>query len=303
MQTRSDLGQYGQRKTVTPAKMTQRDMDSSAHRLARVPNKFTVPKTTKLEQPESYAISYFNNNPDVQLDKRSPLEKLDEINSKFESQELDDNDRFNLLVQRKSLTFLAYGENSIEFYEALHDLGSFYNKQNRPESALRHLTKAQQISKEIDLNDEGSLSLAIELAEAYLSSKANSKAENAKQLSNAEASLEPYIDTETDDKMLIYKRDLLISRIKARKGKYEEALEMYDRAVNSLENANDGKKTSTQAALYIEIGECAEMFNDIDTAVKMYNKSYDTFIDLNMIDSANHVKSKIPADYQGKSEE
>ncbi|OHT04045.1 hypothetical protein TRFO_28546 [Tritrichomonas foetus] len=296
-QTRSDLSRSSQRKTISTAKMTQRDMDSSAHRLARIPNKFTVPKAAKIEQPESYAISYFNNNPDVQLDKRSPIEKLEEINQRLDGEELDDNDRFNFLVQRKSLSFLAYGENSPECFEALRDLGNFYNRQNRPESALRHLSKAQQITRSIEVSDEDSLSLAIELSEAHLSSKATTKAENNKQLNNAESALNPYIEIEVEDKTLAYKRDLLLARIKARRNKYDDALKLYEKSIDSLDVANDGRKNAGTAALYLEIGECAENANDMKTSNKMYKKAYDTFIELNMTDSAKLVEGKIPPSY------
>lgn len=295
---KSDLNKTSQRKTITATKMKQRDVDGSSHRLSRIPNKFTVPKTAKIEQPESYAISYFNNNPDIPLDKRSPTEKLDEINLKITDTELDDNELFNLLVQRKSLTFLAFGENSQQYFEALRDLGHFYNRQSRPESALRHLLKAQQISNSVEINDEDCLSLSIELAEAYLSLKTTTKQENSKQLGNAESVLNPYIDVEVDDKFLAHKRDLLSARIKFRRNKYNEALSLYERAIESLNVANEGRKCSNTASLYLEIGRNAESSKDMKTASKMYKNAYDTFIELNMIDSAKAIEEKIPPNYE-----
>ena len=47
---KSDLNKTSQRKTITATKMKQRDVDGSSHRLSRIPNKFTVPKTAKIEQ-------------------------------------------------------------------------------------------------------------------------------------------------------------------------------------------------------------------------------------------------------------
>ncbi|KAK8892021.1 hypothetical protein M9Y10_029243 [Tritrichomonas musculus] len=292
----SDLNRSTQRKTITATKLKQKDLDGSSHRLSRIPNKFTVPKTAKIEQPESYAISYFNNNPDVPLDKRSPLEKLDEINSKINDDELDDNDLFNLLVQRKSLTFLAYGENSPQCFEALRELGHFYNRQNRPESALRHLLKAQQINSP-DITNEGRFSLSIELAEAYLAKKA-SKEENSKQLNNAEKVLSSCVDVDVEDKMLVYKRDLLLARIKSRRNKYNEALSLYEQAIDSLNDANDGRKCTNTASLYLEIGTFAESSKDMKTAGRMYKNAYDTFIELNMTDAAKIAEEKIPANYE-----
>lgn len=295
---KSDLNKTSQRKTITATKMKQRDVDGSSHRLSRIPNKFTVPKTAKIEQPESYAISYFNNNPDIPLDKRSPQEKLDEIQLKINDEEIDGNDLFNLLVQRKSLTFLAFGENSPQYFEALRDLGHFYNRQNRPESALRHLLKSQQISNSIEISDEDNLSLSIELAEAYLTMKTTNKAENSKQLSNAENVLNPYIDVDVEDKMLAHKKDLLLARIKSRRNKYNEALSLYEQAIESLNVANEGRKDENTARLYLEIGEFAESSKDIKTAAKMFKNAYDTFIELNMTEAAKIAEEKIPPNYE-----
>ena len=65
---------------VTVTRLNQREIDNACHRLSRVPQKFAAPKQ---EATESYAISFFNNNPDVPIDKRAPSEKLEEIDAKL----------------------------------------------------------------------------------------------------------------------------------------------------------------------------------------------------------------------------
>lgn len=278
-----------QASQASGTRLSQREIDNSCHRLSRVPQKFGPPKQ---ESNESYAVSFFNNNPEIPLDKRPPSEKLEEIDSKLTG-DLEDTERFNLLVQKKSLSFLAYGENSPESFHALCQLGEFYNQQNRPESALRHLARAQQISKTVEITDEEGLAMAVEVADAYLTSRANTRQESSKNLNAAESALRPYDDVKTDDKMVQYKRDLLTARIRGRRGKFSEALEKYEDAVKSLDRANDGETNSATAALYAEMGECAEAGRDRKQAKKMYKKAHQTFLDLDMAESARMIEPKL----------
>ena len=278
-----------QASQMSGTRLSQRELDNSCHRLSRVPQKFAPPKQ---ETQESFAVSYFNNNPEIPLDKRAPTEKLEEIDAKLTG-DLEDTERFNLLVQKKSLSFLAYGENSPESFHALCQLGEFYNQQNRPESALRHLARAQQISKTVEITDEEGLAMAVEVADAYLTSRANTRQESSKNLNAAEAALRPYDDVDTDDKMVKYKRDLLNARIKGRRGKFDDALDKYEDAVKSLDKANDGETNSATAALFAEMGECAEAGKDKKKAKKWYQKAYQTFLDLDMAESARMIEPKL----------
>jgi tetratricopeptide (TPR) repeat protein len=297
--SRPDSGRQSSRPTT--GHLSQQELDSSAHRLSQVPQKFAA-RAVKAEPAESYAVTFYRDNPDVQVDKRSPTEKLEEIDSQLRNRELADNERFNFLIQKKSLCFLAFGENSAESLEALQSLGAFYNEQHRPESALRHLTKAQQIIKTVELSEADGLALAVEVADAHLASKATSRQDISRQLGAAETALAQFTDTKSDNHLVSYKRDLLLARIRARRNKYDEAMPLFERAIRSLDEANSGEKTQTTAALYGEIGEWAEAAKDTETAGKMYSQAYQIFLALDMPESAALIRGKLPGDFRSDSE-
>jgi tetratricopeptide (TPR) repeat protein len=247
------------------------------------------------EPTESYAVGYFREHPEIQVDKRSPIEKLEEIDAKL-GETVDKRERLTLLVQRKSLCFLAYGEESLESIESLRALGHFYNEIERPDNALRHLTKAYQITKAVDLPQNDAFALAIELAGSYSSSQG--EGDRSKQLSRAEAVLSPYLGVECDDPNLCYERDLLLARIAASRRKYKDALALYLRITKSLEEeAKEARPKNEIAALYAEIGECAEAAGDFDTGGKMYAKAYPIFLEVEMPEAAALIESKLPADF------
>jgi tetratricopeptide (TPR) repeat protein len=291
----------GSRERYTSSRLTQQEIDNSTHRLSQVPQRLGKDAGTS-EASGSYAAGFFRDNPDVPLDKRAPTEKIEDIDSRLDG-ELEDSDRFNLLVQRKSLCFLAFGENSPESLESLRFLGEFYNQQNRPESALRHLAKAQQISSTVTLSETEGLALALELADAHLASKATSRQESKRQVSAAEAALNPYAEIEPENDRLCYKRDLLLGRIRARLNKYDEALPLFNRAIEALDRANAGEKTQVTAALYGEIGECAEAANDQKTAGRMYRTAHQIFLELEMPEAAGLIEPKLRRDAEPDSED
>lgn len=280
--------------SIPSTKLSSREMDSACRRLARVPNKkLNVNNRNANETPENFASNFFAQNPDTPLDKRSPQEKLDEINAKLHDLDLEENDRFSLLVQKKAICSLAFGDSSPESFEALIQLGSFYNSQQRPDSALRHLLKAQEIIKTIEHTDDQAFSVAIEISDAYLSIRPQNKAEQTRNLNSAENALRPYDDSESDDKLLEYRKLLIQARIKYLRKQYEDSFNLYRKAYEALDSANQGKTTDQVATLLHEMGECAEAGDDINTALDMYQRAYNTFCELGMNDSAKLMKPKL----------
>ena len=269
-------------------------INASSHRLSRVPQRYSTSRAAKQESSESFAASFFANNPDVPIDTRPPIDKIDEIDTKLQSGPLDDNEKFNLLVQKKSLCFLAFGENSPESVSALTAIGAFYNQQKRPESAMRHLSKAQILAKTVDLEPEEAMNLAVEFAESNLAMKTSTKQENAKYRNAAMNALQPFLDVNADDKFLIYRRDLLIARATARSNHYDETKASYKKAKRSLQEANDGKKTQDTASIYSEMAEVAQKANQQDDSDKYYTKAYQTLTELHMYDSARIIENKCP---------
>ena len=145
--------------------------------------------------------------------------------------------------------------------------------------------------------------MAVEIADAYLMSKANTKHENNKNVTAAENALNPYVDVEADSKMVNHKKDLMMARIKRRRGKYSDAMDLYEAAVKSLDKANDGETNASTAALYAEMGDCAEAAKDKKNAGKLYKKAYDTFLELDMIESAKTLEPKLPTGSEDEDEE
>lgn len=275
-------------------KPSPRDIDNACRRLARVPNKKLNTNNRNInESPDNFASNFFAQNPDTPLDKRSPQEKLDEINAKLHDLDLEENDRFSLLVQKKAICSLAFGDSSPESFEALVQLGSFYNSQQRPDSALRHLLKAQEIIKTIDHTEDQKFSVAIEISDAYLSIRPQSVAEQNRNLNNAENVLRPYDESESEDKTLEYRKLLIQARIKFLRKQYDDSYNLYRKSYEVLDSANQGKTTEQVASLFHEMGECAEKGDDPKTALDMYQRAYDTFCELGMNDSAKMMKPKI----------
>lgn len=289
--SRNDMIPNSQSNKPSPS---PRDIDNTFRRLARVPNKKLNANRNVNETPDNFASNFFAQNPDTPLDKRSPQEKLDEINAKLHDLDLEENDRFSLLVQKKAICSLVFGDSSPQSFEALYQLGCFYNSQQRPDSALRHLLKAQEIIKTLKNTDEDQkYSIAIEISDAYLSIRPKNDSEKNRNLVNAENVLRPYDQSESEDKTLEYRKLLIQARIKFLRKQYDDSYNLYRKAYEVLDSANQGKITEQVATLFHEMAECAEKGDDPKTALDMYQRAYDTFCELGMNESAKLLKPKI----------
>jgi tetratricopeptide (TPR) repeat protein len=276
----------------SPGRIAQQDPDTSGDR-------FSLASTQRMSQADpfkpavqGYADHFFRSNPDIPIDTRSPTDKLEAIEARLQGP-LSHQDRFNLLIQRKCLTFLAFGRESLEGLRAVRDLAHFYNAQTRPQSSLRHLDAAKKISESIEMPDPERLILAVEIADANLMSKGKTKQESARFPKVAETELIPFSSVQVDDASLAYRRDRLLARICAGNGDFAEAFVHFNRALETLDAANEGVPTEGTTALYIEIARIAELTNDQKRARNMYRRAYQTFRDLNMTESANMVRHQL----------
>lgn len=241
-------------------KLNQKDMDSSCYRLSRVPEKYTkANKAIKGNINQSYAVGYYSENP---VDDRPPKEKLEEIEARLGESNNDD-EKFTLLVQKKSLSIMEYGENSKEAANAATELGSFYNQTGHSESALRNLNKAQQNDGTSKLEGDDALAFNVELADANLNAKPPNKQDCAKQLNAADKALSPFAEAETEDNKLSYRRYLLLARIKSRKRKHQDADGFFDKAIDLGPSVIEGgKETVEMAYLYEEAAINAEKLEE-----------------------------------------
>lgn len=282
--------------------VSQRDMDGSAHRLSKPADKFAANRAVPSEKPEPYCVVYFRNNPDA-VDIRPPTEKLEELKNKLDD-DLEPSVKFTTLIQIKSAEYMLHGENSAEALRAHAKLGFFYNENLRPQSALRHLEKAHMLERTNTIEPEESIEIAVETAQAHISLKNESKKNTTtRHVAQAEECLRPYYDTEIEDLHLRYKRDLVKARIFAAKKKYNEALELYETALQTLQEEYDNEETPEEAKLYVEMAETAALQNLRKQSGQYYKKAYEIFRSLDMEESAKNIEDKLPDETEFEEDE
>ena len=284
----------GPTSSKTP-RLTRREMDTSAHRLSRPQQRFGS-KGTTIDKNETYAVTYFKNNPSATIDTRPPEEKLSELESQLEDCDLETADKFTILIHQKSLNYIVYGENSVEALRSHLALGQFYNENHRPLSALRHLQRAQQLQQTNDIERNEEIAIAVESAEAHLALRNDNRSESQKHIEQASEELDPVIDSEIDDPDLMYKRDLVKARVLCAKTKFDAALKQYEVALKSLDKANGGEESNVTAKLYAEVAETAEAAKEPEKAGDYFWKAYSTFLNLGMEESAAVIKPNVPCE-------
>lgn len=324
---RSNNRQAQQQPQSTQKKLNRKDMDSACYRLSRVPQKYSMTKAVKSENSESFAVTYYQSNP---VDTRTMQEKLEEIESKINDSNLEEDEKFTLLVQRKALNTMIYGENSPESIRAATDFGSFYNSLEKPDSALRNLSKAYAASKQTELSEEDAFLLAVELADASLNSSQPSK-EKHKQIVTADNALTPYAEREEGTAQIIFRKDICLARLRAYRQKFEEAVSYYEKALseyaaykeaekqqekegnngeeeekaekpensekqetNEEEEANDKDRDIIEPNLYVEAADIAERANNTDKSNEWYKTAYDMYLDRGYKKAASRIEDKVP---------
>lgn len=278
------------------ARMSRRDMKSTSGRFARPLQRNAVIKSIQLNREETYAFQYFKDpSHSGELNTQPPEEKLEVLKNDVDLM-LKIEDKLANLIDQKALSYIIYGENSVEACRAHIALGKLYNEMHRPVSAYRHLDKAQTFlapeGKESLVEPEELIELHVETAEACLAHRNDNKTATKGYMDSAEAYFGKVKDKEIDDPQLKYKRDLIHARLLAAKGKYEDALAQYKKALDSLRDVTGDEEDYRTAKLYAEIGETAEAGKSPE-AVDYYRLAYSTFDKLGMEESAKIFKPKI----------
>jgi hypothetical protein len=246
-------------------------------------------------------MTYFSQNP---IDTRPPKSKLEEIESKLSEGNLEKDDQFTLIVQKRTLCQLMYGENSPEFIRATTELAQFYNSHNKADSASRNLTKTTQQAKLVDLTEEDEFALAVERADANLNASAPSKLEKAKQVALADIQLTPYAQYESENKLNCFRRDLCLARIRSFRTKWDESLAFYELALKAYPETHpepektseedvQEEKTPEEANIYVEAAQVAERVPGCDKAPGFYRKAYDMYTKLGYEDDAARIQDRI----------
>lgn len=270
-------------------KMNQREANASAYRLSKPSQKFGNNNSTNSRNVDTYANSFFKAHPD-EVDLRPPTEKLEELNNQFE-ENLEPAEKFNLLMKQKSLRYMVYGDNSKEAMDSHLALGIFYHEQNRPDSAIRHLEKAKELSEsgDFEIDEETKLTIAIELCESHLSIRSANKRTDNSHINAAYKKLQPFLNEDIENDHLRMRRDLAKGRIYAAKGRYQQSIEAYE-ASTQLMNQNSEKT----AQVYTEMADVHLNNENEKEAQKCYKKAYEIYKNLGMTDEASQFEDKLP---------
>jgi tetratricopeptide (TPR) repeat protein len=257
-------------------------------------------KAVKSEPDESFAISYFSQNP---IDTRPPQEKLDSIEEQLKDGNLGKDERFTLLVQKRTLLQLLHGESSAEFVRASLDLGAFYNSVNKADSASRNLGRAAQFAKQTELQDDDEFALAIELADANLNAPAATKLEKAKQVAVADLQLSPYAEYESPNEVASFRRHLCLARIRSFRTRWEEALAFYEKALAGYQAAHPPEeppaeetpaeeKIPEEANICVEAAQVAERVTGCTKASELYRKAHEIYTEMGYEEDAARIEGK-----------
>jgi hypothetical protein len=227
-------------------------MDSACHRLSRVPQKFTPGRAIQNEKQDLYAVGYFKCNPD-RKDTTAPERKLVTYEERLNG-DLSSSERFVLLVQQKVARYIVYGETSAEALRSHAAIGSYYNQNNRPESALRHLTRARQLEETNKVDPVESLQIALDMSESYLAMKTTGKCQAAQNVNQASQTISPHELTEVSDPRLGYRRDLVLAHIASLRGNHSKAVAHSRVAWGALDEFG-GTESEEGAVLSAELTE------------------------------------------------
>ena len=227
------------------------------------------------------------------FDKRSPEEKLEEINFILENNELDSLEQINLIIKKKCLIGLIYGDYSKEILNSYIELGKIYNKFHKYESALRNLNYADSISKNMDLELEEKLILTLELSSAYLNSKPNDKNDIKNHILQPEKLLLPFNNINISNQFLLFKKDFILGKSFSIRQKHLQAIDYFLKSINILNNINLDEYKPDIAIVYREIAETYEKLNNTIQSQEFYQKSYNIYLELGLNDSAQMILKKI----------
>lgn len=260
-------------------------------------------KSTILGSSESYAATFFRENPQVEIDTKDPKTKLEELERQLAENELESVDKFQNLIRSKSMIYLIYGEDSVESFRIHAKLGAFYVETHRPQSALRHLQKAQEISVNKEIEPDELMLVALDTAESHLALRNDNSQESAKHNQRAIEALKKVQNYNTDNLDLRYRCELASARVTAAGKHPEKAFKAYEQAMSILKEQNDGEVGLPSAKLCVEISEFAEKMDDQERVQKYASMAYEIFLSLGMSGSAQIIRGKVSEEVIKECEE
>lgn len=179
-------------------RISQKVIDTTSRRLSEPADKFKKLQADSNIENGTFAINFFKKNPHLK-DEARPEDKIKKFDQILNANCLDSSERLKVLVQKKMLVSLVYGQVSTEYLESVAALGSYYNSIHRTTSAIRNLEEAIDIDISVSNSMEESMKIRIELAEAYLNLPCAKKSELVRNTNKALNTIKQYSDVVTDD--------------------------------------------------------------------------------------------------------
>jgi tetratricopeptide (TPR) repeat protein len=195
----------------------------------------------------------------------------------------------------KSLSILAYGEESVESFECLINLAQFYLEKKRSESANRILKTAEKLSQTIQFPQDVLFRYALEVTLCNLQLDSQNPEERNYFLQKAEASLEPYKDYNPEDNVLLFRKNVLLGRLSSRNMRCQEALDYFKKA-NKISGQAFTKKTPDIAYLLWEIARTYLVLHQQENSGQYFKKAYDCFLEIDMSEAAQQLYQYAPAE-------
>jgi tetratricopeptide (TPR) repeat protein len=272
-----------------PRRRPQIDRESNYHRLSRFPDRFNAKPAPLQDNSNGYtpfATNYFKMNPDAE-DLTAPEDKLVSLNQQLKSG-LSSAQKFTALNQKKTMIYLLNGDESSEMFDILSELGLFYADNDRPDSAIRHLSQAQGLEDKIEVPEESSLSVAVVLAESHLRLDSKRK----QHIDAAEKSIEKFTDKEIEDSDMKLRLALVRGRIFREKRQMKLAGEQYTIVLDGIETDwTDG----AIAKVAVEAAEVYEGLEQRERAIDCYKSARDRFARIEMNDVVAGLDAKVAA--------
>lgn len=276
-------------------KIDKKVLDSTSHRLSEPANKFEKIQASMSLSAESgtFAINFFKKNPHLK-DESRPEEKILKYDQILSSDNLDPSERLKILIQKKMVVNLVHGQCSPEYLKSVASIGSYYIANHRISSAIRHLEEALEFESLVSITIEESMKIRMELAEAYLALPCAKKSELVRNTNKAYNTIKPYLDIISEDPKTNYVKSHILGKIAFRKNDFDESINKYNDAFTFLDDVNNGRVTPQTANLYFEIGKVYSKQDLSKTAGNYYQKAYDIFVGLNMLNQASVIEPLLP---------
>lgn len=266
----NNLSPTNKPKTAQKKTISQSQLDGSTFRLSKPP-KIRSTITPQSETYEKYSTRYFRDHPEEDDDLRDPKEKLMEIDGLI-TDDTEGDELFNLLVKQKCLRSMIYGESSQQVVNSLVSIGNYYQKTDRPKSAIRHFQNGREIGKATELTGESKAELSVGMAESYFSMKDQGK----KNVTSAKSALADATNIDIEKSALKFRRDHLVAQI-AHYNHEETACDAYAAAEKTLVDGCLDDDNLETAEFYLEAAQCARECNNVEITNKFAKEAAKRF--------------------------